>query len=153
MGRRQGVQPRDEFFHLPLTLEPGCIQNFLVVLLSQMVSKESHRREVHPSLFEHLQDAWKPPDCPRRDDAAKSGRLRERKLLCAIGEQRRVAFSEVELPCVQFGEVCDHRSRRLTLAFGQRLDPLKQLVVGQLIESTENFGVHALCISRDFRAA
>jgi len=152
-NRRLRTQPCEELLHLSLALVPSHVQDFSVVLLSQMGREESHRRQVHRSHLEHLEYDRKTPDHPGGFDAPIGGVLGEMEHLRAIGKQRRAAFGEVETSFVQFREVSDEGRGRLTLALGQVLHPGEQLVIGKVTHSGEHPRIHSLYIPWRFGIA
>jgi len=77
------MQPCDQLFHLSLALEPGCVQDLSVVLLSEMCSKESNRRQIYRSLLEHLEYDREPSSYPGGFDTPIGCVLGEVEHLCA----------------------------------------------------------------------
>jgi len=68
--------------------------------------------------------------------------LREMQDLDAVAEQRRTALSEIEPPCIEFGQVSDETYGRLALASRQVLHLREKCVVGELSEIEQEFRLH-----------
>jgi hypothetical protein len=91
-------------FDLPFALVARSVQNFKVILLSQMRREQAHRREVHESSGEHVQNHWMPAPGARGLDPSVGSVLGQMKNVRAVREERGTALTEVETTRVEFSE-------------------------------------------------
>ena len=64
--------------------------------------------------------------------------------LCAVREQRRAAFGQVQPSLIQFGQVSDEQRRHVTFALGEVSHPSEKRVVRELSHRTEQLRIHGL---------
>jgi hypothetical protein len=65
--------------------------------------------------------------------------------MAAVGEERAIALAEMDVTCVELGEVRDERGRLAALARGHMFQPGFELVVGEPAQRGEEFVVH-ICL-------
>jgi hypothetical protein len=97
----------------------------------QFWGQQSDRREADGPLGEHIEHHRIGPYDAGGFDTTICRALREMKYSETIREQRGAALSEVETPLVQYREVSDEGSRRLTLALCQHGYLRQKFLIGK----------------------
>jgi hypothetical protein len=84
-------------------LVPSVLKKARMILARQVWSKERDGRERDGTLPKLFENEWKLARRPRGLYAVIRRMLRQMKHLCAVGEQRRAALTQVESARIEFG--------------------------------------------------
>ena len=130
-------QARDQQLDVALAHVPRGIEQFEMICGRQMRSEKTHRREVQRSIGQPVEDYRKTSRQSRSFDAQVGSMLRQVQPLHAVGEQRRVSLSRVQLPRVHFHEQRDQLRRRVSLACNCTLELCQQIAIGKIVQADD----------------
>jgi hypothetical protein len=118
-GIGQRLQARDQLLHLPFAPVLCRRKHLDVIRVRQMRREQPHARQVQSTIGELLQHHRKLAGRPCGLDPPVRGALGEEQNSRAVHKQRRAAFSEVQPPLVENGEVRDEVRRRIAFVLCQ----------------------------------
>jgi hypothetical protein len=107
---RAWTDRRDEQFDLAFRLVPGAPKHLFVISRSQVRSKQSDRRQRDRARFDETKDHRKAPHCAGRFDSVVRRVFGQVQRLCAIREERREAFTEIQPARIELHQKCDQMS-------------------------------------------
>jgi len=100
-----------------------------MIRVRQVRAQQRDGRERERSVHEELEDERESPYRPRGFDATVGGMLRKVQHLCAVGEERRAAFAEIQAARVDFGETRDQFGSSLPLGVREALQIEEELTI------------------------
>lgn len=132
-----------ELLHLRSPLATSRLEHGPVIVECQVRSQEPHGREVDRARREQLEDHRETARCPSDLDAVVGFVLGEREDVAAVGEEGAVAGSQMDIACVELGEVSDEQGRGAALPCGQVFRARDEFLVGERPKGGESVVPHA----------
>jgi hypothetical protein len=111
---------------------PRALENVSMVVRSQMWREQTNGRDVQRSIGQQVHHERESACRPRGLDPAICRMLRQVERLRAVGEERRVAFTEIQPSCIHFGEQRDEMRGRCTFLLRRASDVSEKLAVGEV---------------------
>ena len=136
-------EPGHELLHLRSSLPPSRLEDGPVIVVGQVRRQEPHSREVDRARSEQIEDDREAARGPSDLDAVVGLVLGEREDGPAVGEERRVARSQMDIARVELGDMGDEKCRGVAFACGQFLRARHEVVVRKATKGSESVVRHA----------
>jgi hypothetical protein len=133
-----------EGFNLALGLAPRFAKECLRIVVGEMRAEKTQSRDMHPSVFEMLQNHRVPARCPSHLNALVGGVFRQAQALSAKREHRRTRVLAIKAPAIYLANGADEIGIGTPMFASQGLKRFNESVVRQ---RTERSAGHLLFIA------